>query len=132
MPRCFFPRPPARVACARAPVGDTVEMRGPTGRFNFRKLLPPLKNLALVCGGTGLTPMLRETSVSAQFLIPMATSLGFGVLFGSAISLVLVPCLYMVSEDVRQLVLGKSLMHATQPDAAQRESIGPGPGEGDS
>ena len=80
----------------------------------------------------GLTPMLRETSVSAQFLIPMATSLGFGVLFGSAISLVLVPCLYMVSEDVRQLVLGKSLMHATQPDAAQRESIGPGPGEGDS
>ena len=43
----------------RAQVGDTVEMRGPTGRFNFRKLLPPLKNLALVCGGTGLTPMLQ-------------------------------------------------------------------------
>jgi len=51
----------------------------------------------------GLTPMLRETSVSAQFLIPMATSLGFGVLFGSAISLVLVPSLYLVGEDLRQL-----------------------------
>ena len=51
----------------------------------------------------GLTPMLRETSVSAQFLIPMATSLGFGVLFGSGISLLLVPSLYMIAEDVKQL-----------------------------
>ena len=49
----------------------------------------------------GLTPMLTELGVSAQFLIPMATSLGFGVLFGSAISLVLVPSLYLISEDVR-------------------------------
>jgi multidrug efflux pump subunit AcrB len=57
----------------------------------------------------GLTPMLRETSMSAQFLIPMATSLGFGVLFGSAISLLLVPCLYLVGEDVRLFVRGKSL-----------------------
>ena len=52
----------------------------------------------------GLTPMLGEMGVSAQFLIPMATSLGFGVVFGSAISLVLVPILYMISEDVRGLV----------------------------
>jgi multidrug efflux pump subunit AcrB len=51
----------------------------------------------------GLLPILREGSVSAQFLIPMATSLGFGVLFGSAISLFLVPSAYIVLEDVRAL-----------------------------
>jgi multidrug efflux pump subunit AcrB len=52
----------------------------------------------------GLAPILRETSVSAQFLIPMATSLGFGVLFGSTISLFLVPSAYIVLEDIRVLL----------------------------
>jgi multidrug efflux pump subunit AcrB len=49
----------------------------------------------------GLAPILREGSVSAQFLIPMATSLGFGVLFGSTISLFLVPSAYIVLEDIK-------------------------------
>jgi len=49
----------------------------------------------------GLLPILREGSVSAQFLIPMATSLGFGVVFGSTISLFLVPSAYVVLEDIR-------------------------------
>ena len=49
----------------------------------------------------GLAPILREGSVGAQFLIPMATSLGFGVLFGSTISLFLVPSAYVVVEDVK-------------------------------
>ena len=52
----------------------------------------------------GLAPILRETSVSAQFLIPMATSLGFGVVFGSAISLFLVPSAYVVLEDIKGLL----------------------------
>ena len=51
----------------------------------------------------GLTPLLLERSVTAQFLIPMATSLGFGVLFASAISLFLVPASYIVLEDVNGL-----------------------------
>jgi multidrug efflux pump subunit AcrB len=51
----------------------------------------------------GLTPLLLERSVSAQFLIPMATSLGFGVLFASSISLILVPSLYVVLEDLKGL-----------------------------
>jgi multidrug efflux pump subunit AcrB len=51
----------------------------------------------------GLTPLLLERSVSAQFLIPMATSLGFGVIFASAISLFLVPSLYVVLDDVQGL-----------------------------
>ena len=54
----------------------------------------------------GLAPILREGSVSAQFLIPMATSLGFGVLFGSTISLFLVPSAYIVLEDIKALFAG--------------------------
>ena len=55
----------------------------------------------------GLAPILREGSVSAQFLIPMATSLGFGVLFGSTISLFLVPSAYVVVEDVKAALAGR-------------------------
>ena len=42
----------------------------------------------------GLTPLLLETSLQAQFLIPMAISLGFGVIFSTAITLLLVPVSY--------------------------------------
>jgi len=49
----------------------------------------------------GLMPMILETSVQARFLIPMAISLGFGVLFSTLIGLLLVPSLYMIVEDVR-------------------------------
>ena len=55
----------------------------------------------------GLLPILRETSVSAQFLIPMATSLSFGVILGSAISLFLVPSAYLVLEDAQGLLGGR-------------------------
>lgn len=51
----------------------------------------------------GLAPMILETSVQAQFLIPMAISLGFGILFATGITLLLIPCLYMMLEDVRGL-----------------------------
>jgi multidrug efflux pump subunit AcrB len=49
----------------------------------------------------GLAPMIFETSRQARFLIPMAISLGFGILFATLIALVLVPVLYMVVEDIR-------------------------------
>lgn len=48
----------------------------------------------------GLAPMIVETSMQARFLIPMAISLGFGVLFATGIILVIVPCLYMIREDI--------------------------------
>ncbi len=51
----------------------------------------------------GLFPMILETSVQARFLIPMALSLGFGILFVTAIALIIVPALYMVVEDVKGL-----------------------------
>jgi multidrug efflux pump subunit AcrB len=51
----------------------------------------------------GLMPMILETSVQAQFLIPMAISLGFGIMFATGITLLLVPTLYMILEDLRRL-----------------------------
>lgn len=51
----------------------------------------------------GLLPIMSETSVQAQFLIPMVTSLAFGVLFATGVTLVLVPSLYLIGEDVAEL-----------------------------
>lgn len=53
----------------------------------------------------GLAPMIFETSLQARFMIPMAISLGYGILFSSAIILVLLPCLYMMVEDLRSTTL---------------------------
>ncbi len=49
----------------------------------------------------GLMPMILERSNQAQWLVPMALSLGFGVLFVTGIALVLVPCMYMMIEDLK-------------------------------
>ena len=49
-----------------------------------------------------LVPMIFETSRQARFLIPMALSLGFGVLFSTLVTLVLVPSLYRIVEDLRE------------------------------
>ena len=51
----------------------------------------------------GLMPMMLETSRQAKFLIPMAISLGFGILFATLITLILVPSLYMVIDDCGRL-----------------------------
>ena len=51
----------------------------------------------------GLTPMIFETSMQAKFLIPMAVSLGYGIVFATAITLILVPTLYRILEDLKAL-----------------------------
>ena len=48
----------------------------------------------------GLMPIIFETSIEAQFMIPMAVSLGFGILFATVITLYLVPAAYAVSVDL--------------------------------
>ena len=48
----------------------------------------------------GLTPIILETSRQATQLIPMAISLGFGIVFATSIILLIVPCLYLILEDV--------------------------------
>ena len=49
----------------------------------------------------GLIPIIFETSLQAQYIIPMAISLGFGILFATAINLVLVPCIYVILDDFK-------------------------------
>jgi multidrug efflux pump subunit AcrB len=55
----------------------------------------------------GLSPMILETSRQARFLIPMALSLGFGLLFATLIILFLIPCMYLILEDLTGLVKPK-------------------------
>ncbi len=69
------------------------------GRRRFRPII-----LTSLTTSLGLTPMILETSVQAQFLIPMAISLGFGILFATGITLLLIPSLYLVLEDIRGLL----------------------------
>ena len=62
-----------------------------------------------------LLPMLAETSVQARFLIPMAISLAFGVLFATGITLVLLPSLYVILEDIRRLFFRSRVPLAHRP-----------------
>ena len=50
--------------------------------------------------GTKKKPIMFETSIQAQFMIPMVISLAFGVLFATGVTLLLVPCLYLLGEQV--------------------------------
>ena len=61
----------------------------------------------------GLTPIITETSLQAVYLIPMAVSLGFGIVFATALILFLVPCLYLVLEDIKALFGARHTTGAT-------------------
>lgn len=69
------------------------------GQRRFRPIL-----LTSLTTFFGLAPMILETSVQAQFLIPMAISLGFGILFATGITLLLIPSLYLILEDIRKFL----------------------------
>ena len=60
--------------------------------------------LTTVTTTLGLTPMLFEQSIQAQFIIPMAVSLATGIVFASVVILFLVPCLVMIRFDIGQLL----------------------------
>ncbi|MCP3925717.1 MAG: efflux RND transporter permease subunit [Desulfobacterales bacterium] len=67
--------------------------------LRFRAIL-----LTSITTFAGLSPILLEKSLQAQFLIPMAISLGFGVLFATIITLVLIPCFYYIWDDTLNLM----------------------------
>ena len=82
----------------RAKGGSLYEAITNAGVARFRPIL-----LTSLTTFAGLMPMLLETDIQARFLIPMAVSLGFGILFATFITLLLVPSVYMMLEDVRYL-----------------------------
>jgi len=91
------------------PLGEAI-LEG--GQQRFRAIL-----LTSLTTFAGLIPLLLERSLQAQFLIPMATSLAFGVLFATFLTLLLVPCAYLLIEDAKSL--GRWwLSLAAQPSSA--------------
>ena len=73
----------------------------------------------------GLAPILLETSLQAQIVIPMATSLAFGILFATVITLVLVPCLYHILNDVKN-IFGRG--ERQTPDSLAQPALAPASG----
>jgi multidrug efflux pump subunit AcrB len=71
-------------------------------RAGIRRFRPILLTTMTTFGG--LAPMIFETSRQAKFLIPMAVSLGYGIVFATVVVLFLIPCLYLILEDLRSLV----------------------------
>jgi len=55
----------------------------------------------------GLIPMMFDTAMAARMTIPLAITLAFGVLLSAVVTLVLLPCMYLVLEDATMLVSGK-------------------------
>ena len=68
----------------------------------------------------GLAPMIFETSVQARFLIPMAISLGFGLLFATFITLIIIPCLYIIIEDIRVWIIRHTIRPANASEGYER------------
>jgi multidrug efflux pump subunit AcrB len=105
------------LALAGVAVNDTLVMVDYVNRR--RQDGVPLKQAALEAGGrrfrpimltsvttfVGLLPLMMDRSLQAQFLIPMAVSLAFGVLFATTITLYLIPCVLLVGADLGQILV---------------------------
>ena len=87
----------ARVFAA-SPAFDAIRK---AGRRRFRPII-----LTTLTTFGGLTPIILETSNQAHHLIPMAISLGFGIVFATGIILLIVPALYLILDDLASLAPG--------------------------
>ncbi len=70
-----------------------------SGCYRFRAII-----LTSMTTFVGLVPILLEKSLQAKIVIPMATSLAFGILFSTVVTLILVPVLYIILEDVKSVL----------------------------
>lgn len=70
----------------------------------------------------GLVPIVFfETSMQAQIVIPMAVSLAFGVLFATVVTLIFIPSLYVIIEDIKSLVKRKKKSRPTTADELKHQ-----------
>ena len=88
------------------------------GEARFRPVL-----LTSLTTFVGLLPLMLNRSVQAQFLVPMAVSLAFGVLFSSFVTLLMVPSAYLILEDLRGLA--RRLRRGAPPVEAPATSVAP-------
>ena len=94
------------------------------GGRRFRPIL-----LTSVTTFVGLLPLMMDRSLQAQFLIPMAVSLAFGVLFATAVTLYLVPCSLLVAQDLQRGFIGFRRWYLEpfrEPAPTQNETLGAG------
>ena len=103
---------------AGQPIPDDRAIRA-AGVQRFRAVL-----LTTLTTFGGLAPMIFETSRQAKFLIPMALSLGYGILFATFITLLLVPALYLIVEDAAWLLGGKR--ESASPEESRADRCPPG------
>jgi multidrug efflux pump subunit AcrB len=89
-----------RINQLRAQGHTVIEALLQGGQDRFRPII-----LTSLTTFIGLLPIMSETSVQAQFLIPMVISLSFGVLFATGVTLVLVPALYLLGEQFQDRLL---------------------------
>ncbi len=82
----------------RHPQGTAIDAMMVAGTRRFRPIL--LTSITTFCG---LSPMIFETSIQAKFLVPMALSIGFGILFATFVILLIVPALYIAVDDLQRL-----------------------------
>ena len=90
------------------------------GSNRFRPIL-----LTSLTTFVGLAPLMLDRSVQAAFLVPMAVSLAFGVLFATFITLVLVPVSYLILDDVQRTLrrLFGSAAPAERPETSSHTVI---------
>ncbi len=67
----------------------------------------------------GLIPMMFDTALAARMTIPLAITLAFGVLFSAVVTLVLLPCMYLVLEDVTMFVSGRKRTRSSERPGAE-------------
>ncbi|MCB2227552.1 MAG: efflux RND transporter permease subunit [Desulfarculaceae bacterium] len=85
-----------RLRAAGMSPGEAIREAGP---MRFRAII-----LTSLTTFGGLAPIIFERSLQAQFLIPMAVSLGFGVLFATGITLLLIPSGYLILDDIHNII----------------------------
>ncbi|WOT05731.1 efflux RND transporter permease subunit [Shewanella youngdeokensis] len=98
---------------ARAEGYSLIDSAINSGCYRFRAII-----LTSLTTFVGLVPILLETSLQAQLVIPMATSLAFGILFSTVVTLILVPLLYIILDDIKKM-FNRFFLWWWQPKAEQ-------------
>ena len=93
------------------------------GSRRFRPIL-----LTSITTFAGLMPLMFDRSIQGQFLIPMAVSLAYGILFATAITLFLIPCSYRISADLGEILTKAKNWYFQTPSKEEASGVGEGVG----
>ena len=95
-------------------IGSRFEAVRLAGESRFRAII-----LTSLTTTAGVSPLMFESDLQAQFLIPMAVALAYGVLFATLVTLLLVPSLYLILDDCR--TAARWILHGSVGESPERE-----------